>query len=264
MFTPWSCTDPLQCSNCKNFRHLLSNAPNAADGDAPQLVASSSSSSACCGRQRAYTFQRAWRLRRSELHVLADRADARRTAAPKWLVHADTTIFAEQKEPLREIETGEETKSLLRKFCRHHLQRTMPAQGMRLILAYLGLPSKWHDEQCTLAEFSAHLVRDVIAHIDLAAEARVKKPKRPNQDADSECEDSDSDGAEPRGRTTMELVDVGGGDDGIEEVCEDDVCPVTSRTSHSTTSPEPFPCASNRTTSRRCQRSHARVRRTLT
>ena len=61
------------------------------------------------------------------------------------------------------------------------------------MLAHLGLPSKWHDEQCALAEFSAYLARDVIAHIDLAAEARVKKPKRPNQDGDSEHEDSDSD-----------------------------------------------------------------------
>ena len=216
LFTPWVCTDPLNCGSVRNFGHFLSNGSNPTDGDDPQPAASSSSSSAACGLHRAYTLQRAWRLRRSELHVLADRAEARRAAARKWLVIADTTIFAEQKEPLTEIAAGEERKSLLSEFCCQHLRRTMPAQGMRLILAHLGLPSKWHDEQCTLAEFCAYVGRDVLAHIDLAAEARVKKLKQTNQDADSDCEDSSSDEGEPRAKTVLELVDVGGGDDGNE------------------------------------------------
>ena len=67
---------------------------------------------------RKYSFQRAWRLRRSELDLLAVRADARRAASRKWLVLADTTLFAEVKEPQAEIDAGEDTKALLQRCCR--------------------------------------------------------------------------------------------------------------------------------------------------
>jgi hypothetical protein len=217
LFTPWSCTDPMQCGSAMNFRHFLSNG----NSDASQLASSSSGDVVLkAGPQRCFTFARAWRLRRSELQVLADRADSRSAAAQKWLVLADTTTFAEQNEPLKPIEAGEDTKTLLQQFCCRQLHRIMPMQGARLILAFLDLPSKWHDEQCSLAEFSAFVARDVIAHIDLAAEARVKKPRRTVGDAASECEDSDSD-AEPRARNTIGLVDIGGGDDDGDEVSDD-------------------------------------------
>ena len=127
---------------------------------------------------RKYSFQRAWRLRRSELDVLAARADARRAASRKWLVLADTTLFAEVKEPQAEIDAGEDTKGLLQRFCRQRLQRNM--------WAFLGFSCKWHEEQCTVAEFCAYVARDVVAHIDLAAEARVNKPRRAAEHADSE------------------------------------------------------------------------------
>ena len=48
---------------------------------------------------RKFTFERAWRLRCSELHVLAQRADSRCHAARKKLVLADTTPFTEREEP---------------------------------------------------------------------------------------------------------------------------------------------------------------------
>ena len=115
--------------------------------------------------------------------------------------------------------------SLLRRFCRHRLQRTLPAQGMRLIMAFLDLPSKWREEQCTLAEFCSYIARDVLAHIDLAAEARVQKPKRALVDAASECEDSSSDEAHPRTPATVELVDLGGGDNDDHDTQDHEVLP---------------------------------------
>ena len=57
LFTPWSCTDPLQCGSVMNFRHFFSNnnnsqaeitsdarqlAASSFPGDVPQLAASSS------------------------------------------------------------------------------------------------------------------------------------------------------------------------------------------------------------------------------
>ena len=69
----------------------------------------------------------------------------------------------------------------------------------------------WQDEQCALAEFCAYVARDVVAHVDLAAEARVNVPtKKPDVEVD---EDSDSDSEEKRQKrqSLIELVDVGGG-----------------------------------------------------
>ena len=74
------------------------------------------------------------------------------------------------KEPKSDIEEREELRELLMSFYTTRLQRSPPAHGVRTIMAFLGKPCRWHDEQFTLAEFSAYIARDVIAHIDLAAE----------------------------------------------------------------------------------------------
>ena len=72
LFTPWSCTDPMTCGNVITYKSLLSNGshPDAAgsDGASPHTACS-------------YTFQRAWKLRSAEIHVLADRAQCRCMAA---------------------------------------------------------------------------------------------------------------------------------------------------------------------------------------
>jgi hypothetical protein len=223
LFTPWCCTDASKCGSVMNFQSLLSNGSSPQeDGDASQLAASSSSS--CPPPTRKYTFQRGWRLRRSEILVLADRADARCAAARKKLVMHDTVLFAERKEPLAAIEDGEAMKDAISSYCRKQLHRTMAANGLRLILEFAALPCKWHQEQCTLPEFCAYVARDVIAHIDLSAEARVKKPSRPHDNADSDC-DSDSDAPATRTRPTVEFTDVGGGATDALDVEDDDAAP---------------------------------------
>ena len=98
-----------------------------------------------------YTFQRAWNLCQSEIHVLVQRADCRCLAARKKLVMADTTLFAEIKEPKSEIEGGEELKKPLMISFTMRLQRSAPAHAVRTVLAFLGMPCRWHDEQCILA-----------------------------------------------------------------------------------------------------------------
>ena len=79
----------------------------------------------------------------------------------------------------------------------------------------------WHEEQCTLAEFCACVARDVLAHVDFAAEARSKP--RPAAAAHLEAdEDSASDAEGPKKRVPLELVDVGGGGGSdVEEEAED-------------------------------------------
>ena len=214
LFTPWQCIDAMTCGDCAKFAHMLSNCSCAADHGAAQPVHPSA---------RKFTFERAWRLRCSELHVLAQRAESRRHAARKKLVLADTTLFAERKEPHGEIQRGEETKRLLRVVAVKKLQRTMPAEALRRILAFSAQSHAWHDEQCTLAEFCAHIAADVVAHIELAAEARTKPPTEKKDDAEIvEDTDSEAEATDRTRRDVVELVDVGGGgDDDIQGDMED-------------------------------------------
>jgi hypothetical protein len=169
---------------------------------------------------RKHTFERAWRLRCSEIHVLAARADSRCDASRKKLVLADTTLFATLKEPQAKIQEGDEIKNVLGTYACRVLRRTMPFQATRTILAFSGRLCSWHEEQCTLAEFCAYIARDVISHIELAAEARIKKAASTIA-ADAVDEDADSD-VDVNRKPISDLVDIGGGiDDDVEDFAED-------------------------------------------
>ena len=62
----------------------------------------------------------------------------------------------------------------------------------------------------------------MLAHIDLAAEARVKVPAKPQNDEESELESDDDDNPR-RARVQPELVDIGGGDDANVDADMEDV-----------------------------------------
>ncbi len=57
LFTPWACEGPLSCGKVTQYSHLLRDCG--------------------CPVARPYSFERAWRLRCAEIHVLAARADSR-------------------------------------------------------------------------------------------------------------------------------------------------------------------------------------------
>ena len=126
----------------------------------------------------------------------------------KTPVLADTTLFSEQKEPLRAVEEGEGVKQVLVRVFTKTLRRSQPVEGIRLILAFSGHVCKWHPEQLTLAEYCAFAARDVIAHLELAAEAKVKQaPKKDAQTAASDV-DSDEEAARTRVREELDIVDI--------------------------------------------------------
>ena len=259
LFTPWVCHDPMICGSCTRFQHMVSNCScpfeyNERDAEISQLCrhghslfmkrmharrepcAATPSAPVSGGlpsshdhgapqpagaHARKYSFERAWRLRCSEIHVLAERANIKRHAAQKKLVLADTTLFANVKEPHEDICKGDQTRQLLKQYTVRQLRRTMPAAALMQILGFSGLVCFSHAEQCSVAEFCAYVARDVISHIDLAAEARVKTATA-NQTTDAVDEDSanDSDG---NTHAKCELVDIGGGQDNDVEDFDEDV-----------------------------------------
>ena len=107
----------MTCGACEKLAHMLSNCTCAeGHGAAQPVVSDHGAAQPADAPARKFTFERAWRLRCSELHVLAQRADNRCHAARKKLVLADTTLFAERKDPRNAIQEGEKMKNLLRAF----------------------------------------------------------------------------------------------------------------------------------------------------
>ena len=209
--SPWRCTDPHKWDCTSKFTQLLSNGDcvdctSKFKYDAPQPVAPSDG--AAVKSALRYTFQRAWRLRWCEIQVLAERADSKSHAARKKLTIFDTVLFSELKEPKDQIAEGEAIKTHFRDYVKVKLKRTMAHAALQRILAYAGFRSKCHDEQCTLAEYCAHFVRDVVTHSQLAAEARVK-PRVARVEAVNDSESDDEDKKLPTPDLT--IVDVGGG-----------------------------------------------------
>ena len=205
LFTPWRCCCAQDCNSVMKFRHMMSNGDSAA---------------------RLHTFARAWRLRQSELHVLAQRAEEREAAARKSLTLRDTTFGSRSMEPRAAIEAGNEVRSMLLSYSHAALRRTMTAEGIRRILAFAGMQCSWHSEQCTLAEYCAFVARDVLGHMELAAEARVKEGQRAlRKDEDAEIEDDEGapDEAGVEKAPGIVIDDIGNaGFDDIEDDEEDD------------------------------------------
>ena len=160
LFTPWVCRDPMTCGCVSRYAHLLSNGSPGGSAQSPDAT------------RRKFTFERAWRLRCSEIHVLAQRAEARGDASQKLLVLADTTLLSNLKEPKEALDRGLRLRRKV--MALSSTWRTMPSQALRSLLSYAGRMCPWHAEQCTLAEYCAYVARDTLAHMELAAEARVK------------------------------------------------------------------------------------------
>ena len=125
------------------------------------------------------------------------------------MVLADTVLVAEMKEPKNEIATGEAIKTHLHHYVKSTCRRTMSANALQCILSFGGFASAYHNEQCTLAEYCAHFVRDVVAHSQLAADARVK-PRAPKNEAVNDSESDDECDAKSK-IADFSIVDVGGG-----------------------------------------------------
>merc|ERR1711994_586376 len=102
----------------------------------------------------------------------------------------------------------------------------MAAEGLRRILAFAEMPCSWHSEQCTLAEYCAFVARDVLGHMELAAEARVKEGQRAlGKEVDADIEDDegapDEAGVEKAPGIVIDDIANAGFDD-IEDDEEDD------------------------------------------
>ena len=113
-------------------------------------------------------------------------------------------------------------------------------QALRLYFRFHdGCGSLWHGQQCTLTEYCAYVARDILCHIDLAAEARVKlTSKKPTAVAVDEDDDSGDD-ASKRWKAPIEFEDLGGV---VSDDADDEKVAVTEVSAHPL--PDPYAAAS--------------------
>ena len=128
--------------------------------------------------------------------------------ARKRLTLHDTTFASKCVEPRSLVDAGNEVRSMLLSYSKMVLRRTMAAEGIRRILAFAGMRCSWHSEQCTLAEHCAFVARDVLAHMELAAQARVKEGQRLLSKKSEEDIEDDEDAANEDAKEKLPSIHI--------------------------------------------------------
>ena len=119
-------------------------------------------------------FLPAWRARRSEIEVLANRAASKRAAAMRIGVVHDTTAFKGALIPRSRVpaaaEHGFDTRlrqvlllQLARRGC--PCQIACPERVAGLLMEFCDVPLPWHTEQPHLAEWQAFSTREILFHL---------------------------------------------------------------------------------------------------
>ena len=129
-------------------------------------------------------FAPAWRARRYEIEVLADRHAEKRKRAKRTDVIHDTTTFKRRPIPKQSLHSNEDCPAeqpfetrMYQVRIQQSVRRAMP-QGtcleriMERIMEYLDVPLPWHPDQPHLAEWQAHSAREVLFNLDMAVDAR--------------------------------------------------------------------------------------------
>ena len=166
-------------------------------------------------------FLPAWRARRSEIEVLADRAASQHAAAMRIGVVHDTTAFKcafilRNRVPAA-TEHGFDTR--LRQVLLLQLARrgfpyeiACPERVAGLLMEYSDVPLPWHTEQPHLAEWQAFSTREILFHLDQTVDARNMAQAQARQRAAQLTKDDTDDAGSEMATCTRHIVveDLGG------------------------------------------------------
>ena len=130
----------------------------------PAFFASSEPGRSNCRQQ--------WQARRAEIEVLATRADLKCNAAKRIPVLADTMLLRTHVSDTRQAPSTV-ILCCLTQWWIQQCGRALPCFAPR-ILAFLGM-SPFHEDQLTIAEYSAYHLRSVVQHLDGLTIARTTK-----------------------------------------------------------------------------------------
>ena len=170
LFTPLRCQGPQHCADALQC--------------APCLMQTTKS---------RYLFRTAWLQRRAQIEVLADAASAKADQARRIAVIRDTTLLrAAGHTPATEQHAAEpltRMNQVLVEILFRQLVEQTPTKvhaGLERIisttLVLAGVLTPWHEEQLTVAEFTALSARDVLFNLDMSVDAKnmavAKEAKR--------------------------------------------------------------------------------------
>ena len=127
-------------------------------------------------------FAPAWRARRAELEVLADRAQKKHNDAKRVGVIHDTTSFKGLRIPRTASAPDAATEHVFEVRMRQVLIQQTVLHTMKdgnclervmdTLMEYLAIPLPWHPDQPHLAEWQAFSTREILFNIDQSVEAR--------------------------------------------------------------------------------------------
>ena len=228
--TPWRCAGKGACQNFDQFAHMC-----AAKTCIPHTMPTS------------HTFALGWKHRRSSIEVQAARAELKRHAGKRELVISDTTPLR-QFMPAQDDTTWNSSSALRTSIQEGFDAQEFPVSVQQIVQSFLcathsacqvwgsdgharcpepaggcrSMIVRYHPEQLSMEEFVGHKLREVVFHIDLAAEAAIKPPKD-NKDASRIIDEGDDDLEHGTSATKTEFCDIGGGGDDVDFVDDCDV-----------------------------------------
>ena len=177
-------------------------------------------------------FAPAWRTRRYEIEVLADRAAAKRKRAKRIGVIHDTTTYKGVRIPKQVPHANADVATerifetrVLQIMIQQGVRRGM-AHGtclervMQTIMEWLGVPLPWHPDQPHLAEWQAYSAREVLFNLDMSVDARNLAKKQAAKHKSSIVREANDDDAASYGPKLL-IEDLGGppvDDDVVEDL----------------------------------------------
>ena len=144
-------------------------------------------------------FAPAWKARRYELEVLADRAAKKHNKAKRIGVIHDTTSFKGVRMPRTAAATEHVFEVRMRQvLIQQAVLHTMKGGNclervMQKLMEHLGIPSPWHPDQPHLAEWQAFSTREILFNIDQSVEARNMAQKQAAKHKSMLAKDGDDD-----------------------------------------------------------------------
>ena len=169
-----------------------------------------------------HIYRLAWKARRAELEILADRGQAKSDAARRVPVLRDTSICKQWYPNDSERRQGALLRATLWQKLFVCLEVSTSGVGRIFagLCAFIGIAPGAHPHQLDLAEFASLMARDVAVHADLIAKARHSRRRQTLGGAPEPATAEETADAQPS--TNLATTDIGGGGDAPHEG-EDDI-----------------------------------------
>jgi len=191
------CPGAEQCANPLMYQQLLY--PRIDDIDKYLALLQSTPNA----KRMQLRFAPAWKARRSELELLADRAQKKHDDAKRIGVIHDTTSFKSVRIPRTASAPDDATEHVFEVRMRQVLiQQTVLhtmkygnclERVMTTLMEYLAIPLPWHADQPHLAEWQAFSTREILFNIDQSVEARNMAQKQAAKHKSMVTKDGDDD-----------------------------------------------------------------------